>query len=118
MQRIVADEALQVDRPELGTRPRVYYKNLHRMTDCLVGGTVVHHVDGIEECAPGAAVVLRQNGKELGRTTTDTFGEFKFDRLPAGSGGYDIEVTGFNARAATTFELGEDSRYLGVITLT
>jgi Fe-S-cluster-containing dehydrogenase component len=76
MQRIVADEALQVDRPELGTRPRVYYKNLHRMTDCLVGGTVVHHVDGIEECAPGAAVVLRQNGKELGRTTTDTFGEF------------------------------------------
>jgi Fe-S-cluster-containing dehydrogenase component len=118
MQRIVAEEGLQVDRPELGTRPRVYYKNLHRMTDCLVGGTVVHHVDGIEECAPGAAVVLRQNGKELGRTTTDTFGEFKFDRLPAGSGGYDIEVTGFNARAATTFELGEDSRYLGVITLT
>jgi len=117
MQRIAAEEGLQVDRAELGTRPRVYYKNLHLMTDCFASGTVVHHVNGIEECAAAATVVLRQHGKELGRTTTDTFGEFKFDRLPAGSGGYEIEASGFGARATLTFELGEDSRYLGVLTL-
>ncbi|MFM8518202.1 MAG: 4Fe-4S dicluster domain-containing protein [Nevskiaceae bacterium] len=118
MQRIAADEGLQVDRPELGTRPRVYYKNLHLMTDCFAGGTVVHHVGGIEECAAGATVVLRQHGKELARTSTDTFGEIKFDRLPAASSGYEIEASGTGGRAALSFELGEDSRYLGVLTLT
>lgn len=118
MQRIAADEGLQVDRPELGTRPRVYYKNLHLMTDCFAGGTVVHHVGGIEECAAGATVVLRQHGKELARTSTDTFGEFKFDRLPARSSGYEIEASGTGGRAVISFELGEDSRYLGVLTLT
>jgi len=117
MQRIAADEGLQVDRPELGTRPRVYYKNLHLMSECFVGGTVVPHVGGIEECAAGATVVLRQHGKELSRTTTDTFGEFKFDRLSAGSVGYEIEATGYDARAQLAFELGTDSRYLGVLTL-
>ena len=54
MQRISAAENLSVDRPELGTRPRVHYKNLHRMTHCFVGGTVVRSVNGVEECAAGA----------------------------------------------------------------
>ena len=117
MQRLVAAEGLQVDRPELGTRPRVYYKNLHRMTDCFIGGTVVHHVNGIEECAAGAAVVLRKDGREIGRTTTDTFGEFKIDRLPVGSGRYDVEVTGAAGQAHASIEIGAASPYLGVLTL-
>ena len=41
MQRIQAEEGLEVLKPELGTKPRVYYKNLHLMTQCFVGGTVV-----------------------------------------------------------------------------
>lgn len=117
MQRLAAAEELSVDRPELGTRPRVYYKNLHLMTHCFVGGSVVHHVNGIEECAAGATVVLRQQGREVGQATTDTFGEFKIDRLPPGSGRYDLEVTGPAGRATASVDIAAESPYLGVLTL-
>jgi hypothetical protein len=45
------------------------------------------------------------------------FGEFKIDRLPPGSGHYDLEVTGPSGRATTSFELADESPYLGVLTL-
>lgn len=117
MARLAAEEGLEVDRPELGTRPRVYYKNLHLMTHCFVGGTVIHRVGSVEECAAGVTVVLRQAGREVGRATTDTFGEFKIDRLPPGSGRYELEASGPAGKASTTFELGTESPYLGVLTL-
>ena len=117
MQRIQAEEGLEVLRPELGTRPRIYYKNLHRITKCFVGGTVVTHFDGVEECAAGAEVVVTKDGREVGRATTDTFGEFKIDGLEPSSGGYHLVVTGPSGRFSTNFELGDESRYLGVMTL-
>ncbi len=117
MQRMQAEEGLEVLKPELATRPRVYYKNLHLMTQCFVGGSVVEDRGGIEECAAGATVVLQQNGREIGRTTTDTFGEFKIDRLAPGSGPYQIEVSGAAGRVAMQFDIGAESRYLGVMRL-
>jgi Fe-S-cluster-containing dehydrogenase component len=118
MQRIQAEEALEVLRPELETRPRVYYKNLHLMTRCFVGGTVVKHIGGVEECAAGVEVVLRQDGREVGRATTDTFGEFKIDRLEPDSRGYRLEASTPAGHLSTEFDLAADSRYLGVLTLT
>ena len=44
MRRMQAEEKLEVRSPELGTRPRVYYKNLHLMTHCFVGASVVRDV--------------------------------------------------------------------------
>ena len=117
MRRIQAEEELVVLQPELGTKPRVYYKNMHLMTQCFVGGTVVASVEGVEECAEGATVILRHNGSEAGRTTTDTFGEFKIDKLEPGSGSYELEVSGPAGSVSRSFELGEDSLYLGVLTL-
>ncbi|MEZ5566430.1 MAG: oxidoreductase, partial [Gammaproteobacteria bacterium] len=118
MQRIKAEEGLEVLKPELGTRPRVYYKNLHLMTTCMVGGTVVAMIKGVEECAEGAEVVLKHKGSEIARTATDTFGEFKFDKLETGSGLYEIEASsGSSGRTSKSFELGEESLYLGVMTL-
>jgi Fe-S-cluster-containing dehydrogenase component len=117
MQRIASEQGLEVLQPELGTKPRVYYKNLHLMTKCFVGGSVVHHVGGVEECAAGAEVILTRAGREVGRTTTDTFGEFKIDRLEPGSGLYELEVRGASGRCTRTFELAADSPYLGVLTL-
>lgn len=117
MQRIAAEEGLEVLRPELGTRPRVYYKNLHLMTKCFIGGTVVAMVDGVEECAAGVEVVLRRDGREVGRATTDTFGEFKVDRLEPGSGRYEIEAIGAAGRAMRQVDLGAESLYVGVLTL-
>ena len=85
---------------------------------CLVGGTVVTRVNGVEDCAAGAVVVLKKNGSEVARTTADTFGEFRFDRLEPNSGRYEIEVTSGSAgRGSLAFDLGADSPYLGVITL-
>jgi Fe-S-cluster-containing dehydrogenase component len=117
MARIKAEEQLEVLKPELGSRPRVYYKNLHLMTKCFVGGSVVMHVNGIEECAEGAEVVVKKDGREVGRATTDTFGEWKVDRLEPGSGRYELEASGKAGRLAMQFDLGEDSQYLGVMRL-
>ena len=117
MQRIAAQEGLGVLRPELGTRPRVYYKNLHLMTSCFVGGSVVTLVDGVEDCAPNVTVTVRRNGRDAGSAVTDIFGEFRIDGLAPGSGQYQLEATGSAGRYSTSFELDDDSRYLGVLRL-
>jgi Fe-S-cluster-containing dehydrogenase component len=117
MQRIRAEEGLEVLQPELGTRPRVYYRNLHLMTQCFVGGTVVMERSGVEECAAGVGVVLSQDGREVGRASTDAFGEFKIDRLKPNSGSYRLEAAGAAGRCVLQFDLGADSRYLGVLKL-
>lgn len=118
MQRIKEQEGLEVLQPDLGTKPRVYYKNLHLMTHCFIGGSVVATVDGVEECAEGAEVILKQNGSEIARATTDTFGEFKIDKLEKNSGQYELAViSASSGSAAMKFDLGDESPYLGVITL-
>jgi Fe-S-cluster-containing dehydrogenase component len=117
MQRFVVAEGLEVRNPQFGTRPRVYYKNLHVMARCFVGGTVVHVVDGIEECAARVEVVLSRNGQEIGRTRTNTFGEFKIDRLEPHTDGYRLEAAGPQGRVACEFGLADESRYVGVLKL-
>lgn len=126
MQRIREQDGLEVLQPELGTRPRVYYKNLHLMTKCFVGGSVVADVVGaasaattatVEECVAGAEVILRKDGREVGRATTDIFGEWKIDRLEPGSSGYQLDITAAAGRFSMQFDLGADSRYLGVMKL-
>jgi hypothetical protein len=117
MKRIQAEEDLEVLMPELGTKPRVWYKNLHKITKCFVGGTVVEDRNGDEECVGGADVVLSKDSREVGRTTTDFFGEFKIDGLEPGSGAYRLEITGSSGSCSTDFELSDESPYLGVLTL-
>jgi len=118
MQRIKDEEELEVLQPELGTKPRVYYKNLHLMTKCFVGGSVVANVEGVEECAEGAEVILKQNGSEVGRATTDIFGEFKIDKLEKKSGQYELEVNSDSlGHQSMEFDLGDESLYLGAIAL-
>jgi hypothetical protein len=49
---------------------------------------------------------------------TDTFGEFKFDKLEKNSGQYELELkSGSSGRAAMKFDLQDESLYLGVIAL-
>ena len=117
MQKIAADEGLEVLQPELGTKPRIYYKNLHLMTQCFVGGSVVATVDGVEECAEGAEVVIKKDGNEVGRAITDTFGEFKIDKLEPISGSYEVEVSGSAGSLSKGFEVEGESIYLGVLGL-
>lgn len=118
MQKIIAEEDLEVLLPEEGTKPRVYYKNLHLMDTCFVSGSVVAEIDGLEECASDVEVTLKQNGIEVGHTTTDAFGEFKIDKLQPRSGAYELELTSKSWGGLTqTVDMGDDSLYLGVLSL-
>jgi Fe-S-cluster-containing dehydrogenase component len=79
-------DGLEVLRPELGTRPRVYYRNLHRAQRVFVAGTVVTATGGTRDAVAGAIVTLHREGREVGSAAADVFGEFRIDRLPPGLG--------------------------------
>ncbi len=117
MQRLSAAEELQVLHPEYGTRPRVYYKNLHRVNRCFIGGTVIAPVSGVKDCLRAASVVVHQGDRKVGEAQTDAFGEFRIDRLEPGSGGYTLEIAAPGYEPHTCgVQLGE-SLYLGTIEL-
>ncbi|MDH5748758.1 MAG: oxidoreductase, partial [Rhodospirillales bacterium] len=79
MQRLAAEEGLETLRPELGTQPRVYYKNLDRYTKAFIGGSVVAKADGRTDCVEGASVTLKRDSETISEATTDNYGDFKFD---------------------------------------
>jgi Fe-S-cluster-containing dehydrogenase component len=118
MQQIKEQEDLEVLQPERESRPRVYYKNLHLMNKCFVSGSVVVNVEGTEECAGDTEVILKKNGSEVARVTTDIFGEFKIDKLEKKSGQYELEVSSdLSGSTSVEFDLGDESLYLGAIAL-
>ena len=100
MEKIVREEDLATYRPELGTMPRVYYRNLSRFTGCFLGGTVAITRDGREECAAGAELTLFRGDQAVAETLADEFGDFKFDGLECQSGLYSVRVSmkGFETR--------------------
>ncbi len=93
MAQRVKTEGLRALQPELGTRPRVYYKNLHRADHGFIAGSVAATVGGRLECLEGADVALLRAGAQLATTVTDVFGDFKFDALPLHSGAYLVRVS-------------------------
>src|SRR3972149_1006733 len=92
MQRLVREQSLEVLRPEWGTKPRVYYRNLWRYATCFIGGTTSAGGNGAIDCVEGAIVRLVQGGRVLAETRSDNYGDFKFDRLAEGSGAYVAEI--------------------------
>lgn len=118
MKGLVEKHQLEVLQPELNTKPRVYYKNLHRFNKCFIGGTVVAEVNGVLDCVAGARVVLKRGGREMASMQSDTYGDFKFDKLEPGSGDYEVEVTHPTlGTAKAAGKLGKDSQYIGEIKL-
>jgi Fe-S-cluster-containing dehydrogenase component len=93
MQRMARDEGLEVMRPDLATRPRVYYRNLWRYSKCFIGGTLAVEVDGVVDCVEGASVRLTSGGRTVGETTSDNYGDFRFDKLDENSGRYLVEIS-------------------------
>ena len=92
MAEIAREQGLEVIKPELGTRPRVYYKNLWRYSTCFIGGSVSREANGIVDCVEGANVRLVTNGAVVAQAVTDNYGDFKFDRLDENSGDYVVEI--------------------------
>ena len=117
MQGVAESEALEVLHPELGTKPRVYYKNLYRYTKCFIGGSVAVDHNGVIDCLEGADVTLSIAGAQLAQQRTDNYGDFKFDRLDRDSGTYAIEIFHpAHGRQVVAARSGE-SQYLGTIYL-
>jgi hypothetical protein len=90
-------------KPEAGTKPRVYYRNLWRYSKCFIGGTLAAEADGIVDCVEGASVRLLKDGRTVAETTSDNYGDFKFDKLDEGSGKYVVEIAA-PSRAPKTLE--------------
>ncbi len=118
MQEMVRRDGLETLRPELKTKARVYYRNLHRYAKCFIGGSVVVTRDGLAECLSGAEATLHAGGKLITEAVSDVFGDFKFDGLDPSGGLYRVEIRhqqfGMVARDA---ELRGQSIYLGEIHL-
>jgi len=92
MTRMARDEGLEVIKGELGTRPRVYYRNLWRYSKCFIGGSLSTEAGGVIDCVEGASVRLSKDGRIVAETVSDNYGDFKFDRLDENSGRYVIEI--------------------------
>jgi Fe-S-cluster-containing dehydrogenase component len=101
MAALVGAERLEPLQPELGTHPRVYYRNLYRYTKLFVGGSVTAERNGVADCLAGASVELLQAGRVHCSGTTDAFGEFKLDALEPRSGEWQLRVAcpGYHPRS-------------------
>ena len=70
MKKRAEKEGLKVLKPDLGTKPRVWYRGLERWETCFVGGSVSADVAGAVECIEGAEVTPvpgRQGSREDGQ---------------------------------------------------
>jgi len=86
-------EGLRVLRPDLGTKPRIYYKNLGRFDQNFIAGSVVCVSGGVKDCLEGAHISLFHDDAIIATTVSDAFGDFKFDGLEVSSGAYRITAT-------------------------
>ncbi len=110
-------EGLKVLKPELATRPRVYYKNLHRATHSFIGGSVMANINGVPECVEGAKVELLKEGSGVQTVRTDAFGDFKFDGLESNSGTYTLLVHAGSTGSAERVVMLGGTQFLGDIEL-
>ena len=107
MAKLAAEQGLEVIKPELGTKPRVYYKNLWRFSKCFIAGSVSGQTnDGTIDCLEGTVVRLLKDDDMVAAAATDNYGDFKFDRLDENSGEYIVEISTGRSKKTLTVQLG------------
>jgi Fe-S-cluster-containing dehydrogenase component len=112
------EDGLEVLAPEHDTRPRVYYKNLHRFRSNFIAGVVLLDKQGTIDCAVNVTAELWQARDLLQSMKTDAFGEFKFDGIPLHSGSYAVRVQADEADARSCqIEMADESIVLQEIVL-
>ncbi|OUL92850.1 4Fe-4S dicluster domain-containing protein [Paraburkholderia hospita] len=109
-------EGLKGLRPNLGTKPRVWYSGLERWEACFIGGSVSAQIADVVECVTDASVALYVGSQKVAETVSDGFGDFRFGGLVKGSGLYRVEIRHALGSAWRECELGE-SVYLGEVSL-
>jgi len=114
MARIIAAEGLEPFRADLGTKPRVLYKNLYRWDKVFVAASVAY--EDTDECAENAQVRVAEGGTTVGEGATNNYGEFTVDRLEP-DGRYEVSVTAAGYKPYTVEVTLEKSLNLGLILL-
>jgi len=114
---MIADEQLEFFHPEFGTKPSVYYKNLHRYTKCFIGGIIAVRKNGVEDCVAGARITVFSGSTMVGEAVSDTFGEFKVDRLETNTGPYRVEIAANGSTQSIDVSILAKSLNLGVLVL-
>lgn len=118
MQSVVITENLRPIKAAGLAKPRVFYKNLDSIETWFLAGTVVSQNGEGVNCVEGAEVTLcDSSGAVLVHTSTDCFGDFRFDKLTPSSGRYLITVLSDGQTAKAEVAL-EASQHVGEIVLT
>lgn len=98
MDALTEEQGLVVLEPELGTKPRIHYRNLWRAHEHFVFGNVVGSDSaGRATNLAGVEVYLTVEGIETRTVLTNDFGDFKFDRLKTGQT-YSISIEAGESR--------------------
>jgi Fe-S-cluster-containing dehydrogenase component len=106
MARMAREDGLEVMRPELGSKPRVYYRNLWRYSKCFIGGSISAERNGVVDCVEGASVWLLKDGRLIAEAASDNYGDFKLDKLDENSGKYVLEISAQGRSKTLDVELG------------
>ena len=94
----------EVRKPELGTKPRVYYLNVPKK---FIAGTVYDPVE--KEVVIGAAVTATHvDGGDAGTVETDAFGDFWLQDLEAGVYSLSIAAEGFATKVYDVIDTVQD----------
>lgn len=114
MAALVAAEGLRAYRDDLGTKPRVLYKNLQLWGKVFVGASVA--CGDTDECAEGALVTVMAGGAKVGEAKTNNYGEFRVDGLEPGAE-YEVSITAEGYQPFITSAKLDVSRNLGLVLL-
>jgi Fe-S-cluster-containing dehydrogenase component len=114
MAKLTAAEALEAYRPELGTRPRVLFKNLYRWEKVFVSASVAYK--DTDECAEGATVTVSNGGAKVGAGVANNYGEFRVDKLEPGKE-YEVKVEAGGYKPYTAKVRLDASLNLGLVLL-
>jgi Fe-S-cluster-containing dehydrogenase component len=114
MAALAAEQGLRRYRDGLGTRPRVWYRNLHCWDKAFIGASLVFA--DTDECAAGAAVTVTACGRVAGRGESNAFGEFIVDGLDPGAE-YDVTVEAAGYEPATCAVKLDASLNIGTVLL-
>jgi Fe-S-cluster-containing dehydrogenase component len=117
-QELKSRNGLEELSPELQTRSRVLYQNLHKATHFFLGGTVTRRLaDGGLDNVSQARVELILAGAPTASCVSDSFGDFKFDDLAAAEVPWTVRVSHPQYGVASAQGTLSESRYIGALLL-
>ncbi|MCF8095262.1 MAG: hypothetical protein K9J79_07865 [Desulfobacteraceae bacterium] len=114
MAGIAASEGLEPYKPELGTRPRVLYKNLYKWHKIFVAASVGYK--DVDECAEGALLSVSRKGVKEGEAAANNYGEVLLDKLEPGVE-YEVTIAAAGYKPYVTVVRPDESLNIGLVLL-